>query len=163
VWDLKTCWAGGDRREGETVQMESVSVLSLQDLKWQNLFFFKCHFPRDCWPTKLYTLVTNWKHNGAGGGGESYFLVVIEKDGKSVKTSDCLNLLQYCLKTLCSNPTACVLTAFRWYHGKHGFPCWRDGSWVQFPATTWWLTTICNGIRCTPLVCLKTVTVYSYT
>jgi hypothetical protein len=39
---------------------------------------------------------------------------------------------------------------------------WRDGSvvvkwlifqgsWVQFPATTWWLTTICNEIQCPPL------------
>ena len=27
-------------------------------------------------------------------------------------------------------------------------------------ATTWWLTTICNRIRCPLLVCLKTVTVY---
>ena len=26
----------------------------------------------------------------------------------------------------------------------------------QFPATTWWLTTICNGLRCPLLVCLKT-------
>jgi hypothetical protein len=45
---------------------------------------------------------------------------------------------------------------------------WRDGSvvkntnffqrsWVQFPATTWWLTTICNGLWCPLLVCL-----YSY-
>ena len=35
-------------------------------------------------------------------------------------------------------------------------------SWVQFPATTWWFTTISNGIRCPLLVCLKTATVYSY-
>jgi hypothetical protein len=28
----------------------------------------------------------------------------------------------------------------------------------QFPATTWWLTTICNGIRCPLLVYLKTAT-----
>jgi hypothetical protein len=39
---------------------------------------------------------------------------------------------------------------------------WRDGSEVkivlpevQFPATTWWLTNICNGIRCPLLLCLK--------
>jgi hypothetical protein len=36
-------------------------------------------------------------------------------------------------------------------------------SWVQFPATTWWLTTICNGIRCPFLVCLKRATAYSHT
>jgi hypothetical protein len=34
---------------------------------------------------------------------------------------------------------------------------------VQFPATTWCLTTICNEIRCHLLVCLKTATVYSDT
>jgi hypothetical protein len=84
-----------------------------------------------------------------------------------------------------------VLVCFTWVHafnftitiylGKD-FVClkiilgWKDGSavksthWllfqrppVQFPATTWWLTTICNGIRCPLLVCLKTATVYSYT
>jgi hypothetical protein len=32
----------------------------------------------------------------------------------------------------------------------------------SIPPTMWWLTTICNGIRCPLLVCLKTVTVYSY-
>jgi hypothetical protein len=26
---------------------------------------------------------------------------------------------------------------------------------VQLPATTWWLTTICNGIRCILLVCVS--------
>jgi hypothetical protein len=31
---------------------------------------------------------------------------------------------------------------------------------VQIPATTWWLTTICNEIWCPLLVCLKTATVY---
>ena len=31
--------------------------------------------------------------------------------------------------------------------------------WVQFPATTWWLTTIGNGIF---LLCLKTETMYSH-
>jgi hypothetical protein len=48
---------------------------------------------------------------------------------------------------------------------------WRDGSvvknidcsWVQFPATTWWFTTICNGIQCSFLVCLKRVTVHTHT
>jgi hypothetical protein len=53
---------------------------------------------------------------------------------------------------------------------------WRDGSekalvsashfqrsWLQFPATTWWFTTIYNGIWCPLLVCLKRATVYSYT
>jgi hypothetical protein len=35
-------------------------------------------------------------------------------------------------------------------------------SWVQFPATTWCLMTICNGNRCSPLVCLRTVMLYSY-
>ena len=50
------------------------------------------------------------------------------------------------------------------------FRGWRDGSVVkialpevQFPVTTWWLTTIWNGIRCPLLVCLKTATVYSLT
>jgi hypothetical protein len=49
---------------------------------------------------------------------------------------------------------------------------WRDGSGVKstdcssggpefkIPATTWWLTTICNEIGCPLLVCLKTATVY---
>jgi hypothetical protein len=31
-------------------------------------------------------------------------------------------------------------------------------SWVQIPGSTWWLTTICNEIRCPLLVCLKTAT-----
>jgi hypothetical protein len=35
---------------------------------------------------------------------------------------------------------------------------WR--SWVQFPATTWWLTTIPNKIWRPLLECLKTATVY---
>jgi hypothetical protein len=34
---------------------------------------------------------------------------------------------------------------------------------VLSSATTWWLTTICNGIPCPVLVRLKTVTVYSHT
>jgi hypothetical protein len=33
-------------------------------------------------------------------------------------------------------------------------------SWVQIPATTWWLTTICNEIWRPLLVCLKSATVY---
>ena len=33
-------------------------------------------------------------------------------------------------------------------------------SWVPIPATTWWLTTICNEIWRPLLVCLKTATVY---
>jgi hypothetical protein len=34
---------------------------------------------------------------------------------------------------------------------------------VQFPATTWWLTTIYNGVGCPLLVCLKRAMVmYSY-
>jgi hypothetical protein len=56
---------------------------------------------------------------------------------------------------------------------KNTFRSWRDDwvveehwllfqrSWVQIPATTWWLTTICNGIRSPLLVCLKMATVYS--
>jgi hypothetical protein len=36
-------------------------------------------------------------------------------------------------------------------------------SWLQFPATTWRLTTTCNRIQCPLLVCLKRATVYSYT
>jgi len=51
---------------------------------------------------------------------------------------------------------------------------WRDGSavkstrllfqrsWVQFPATTWWLTTICKEIWCPLLMYLKTAAVYLY-
>jgi hypothetical protein len=31
------------------------------------------------------------------------------------------------------------------------------------PATKWWLTTICNGVWCPLLVCLKTATVCSHT
>jgi hypothetical protein len=33
----------------------------------------------------------------------------------------------------------------------------------SIPITTWWLTTICNGIGCPLLVSLKRVTVYSHT
>jgi hypothetical protein len=33
-------------------------------------------------------------------------------------------------------------------------------SGVQIPATTWWLTTICNEIWLPLLECLKTATVY---
>ena len=36
-------------------------------------------------------------------------------------------------------------------------------SWVQFPATTWWLTTICNKIWRPLLECLKAATVYLHT
>jgi hypothetical protein len=56
-----------------------------------------------------------------------------------------------------------------YYHGlRNLIKGWRDGSTVkstrllflrsrvQFPATTWWLTTICNGIWCPLLVCLRT-------
>jgi hypothetical protein len=32
----------------------------------------------------------------------------------------------------------------------------------EISAITWWLTTICHGILCPLLVCLKTTTVYSY-
>jgi hypothetical protein len=35
---------------------------------------------------------------------------------------------------------------------------WR--SWVQIPATTWWLTTICNEIWLPLLMHLETATVY---
>jgi hypothetical protein len=49
----------------------------------------------------------------------------------------------------------------RWFSDlKHWLLFQR--SWVQFPATTWWLITICNGIRCPLLVCLKKATVYSH-
>jgi hypothetical protein len=57
-------------------------------------------------------------------------------------------------------------------HSSLGLERWPSGlkhwlllqrSWVQFPATTWCLTTICNGIWCLLLVSLKTATVYSYT
>ena len=33
----------------------------------------------------------------------------------------------------------------------------------SIPASTWWLTTMCNGIQCPLLVHLKTATMYSYT
>jgi hypothetical protein len=58
---------------------------------------------------------------------------------------------------------------------KKRHECWRDGSvvkstdcpskrsWVQFPVTPWWLTTVCNGIWYPLLACLKTTMVYSYT
>ena len=32
----------------------------------------------------------------------------------------------------------------------------------SIPAATWWLTTICNEIRCPLLGCLKTATAYSH-
>jgi len=32
----------------------------------------------------------------------------------------------------------------------------------SIPSNTWWLTTICNEIRCPLLVCLKTATMYLY-
>jgi hypothetical protein len=43
-----------------------------------------------------------------------------------------------------------------WRHGSEvkSTDCFFQRSWVQFPATTWWLTTICNGIQCTLLVCV---------
>jgi len=55
-------------------------------------------------------------------------------------------------------------------NGKQGLERWLSGkehrllfqrSWVQFPATTWWLTAICNEIWWPFLVCL-TATVYSH-
>jgi hypothetical protein len=50
----------------------------------------------------------------------------------------------------------------RWLSSEeHWLPFQR--SWVQIPATTWWLTTICNEIWCSLLVCPKrTMVVYSY-
>jgi hypothetical protein len=35
-------------------------------------------------------------------------------------------------------------------------------SWVQFPATAWWFTTICNGMLYPLLVCLSRATVNSH-
>ena len=49
----------------------------------------------------------------------------------------------------------------RWLSGEEPWLLFQR-TWVQFPATTWWLTTICNGVWCPFLVCLKTATVYSY-
>ena len=49
----------------------------------------------------------------------------------------------------------------RWLRGSEHWLLFQR-SWVQFPATTWWLTAICNEIWCPLLVCLKTVTVYSH-
>jgi hypothetical protein len=47
----------------------------------------------------------------------------------------------------------------RWLSGQeHWVLCWR--SWVQIPATIWWLTTIRNEIWRALMVCLKTATVY---
>jgi len=50
----------------------------------------------------------------------------------------------------------------RWLSGLDDWLLFQR-SWFQIPATTWWLTTICNWIRCPLLVCQKTATVYSYT
>ena len=52
-----------------------------------------------------------------------------------------------------------------WRNGSAAKEHWllSQRSWVQFPATTWWLTTICNGIQCPHLVHLKRGTVYSHT
>jgi hypothetical protein len=33
---------------------------------------------------------------------------------------------------------------------------------LQFPATTWWLTTICNMIQHLHMVCVKTAKLYTY-
>jgi hypothetical protein len=49
----------------------------------------------------------------------------------------------------------------RWLRGLEHWLLFQR-SWVQFPATTWWLTTICNEIWCPLLVCLKKATVYSH-
>jgi hypothetical protein len=53
-------------------------------------------------------------------------------------------------------PSSVFLHLFH-YKKIQGLERWRSSkehrllfqrSWVQFPATTWWLTTICNGIWC---------------
>jgi hypothetical protein len=49
----------------------------------------------------------------------------------------------------------------RWLSGYEHWLLFQR-SWVQFPATTWWLTTICNVLWCPLLVCLKTLTMYSH-
>jgi len=49
----------------------------------------------------------------------------------------------------------------RWLSSKEHRLLFRRFS-VQFPATTWWLTTICSEIWCPLLMCLKTATVYLY-
>jgi hypothetical protein len=74
-------------------------------------------------------------------------------------------------------PTVLYLTPY-WTLPRHftairvchrGLVSWLSGeehwllfqrSWVQIPATTWWLTTIRNETWCPLLVCLKTATVY---
>ena len=47
----------------------------------------------------------------------------------------------------------------RWLRGQEHWRLSRR-SWVQIPATTWWLTTIHNEIWHPLLVCLKTTTEY---
>jgi hypothetical protein len=49
-----------------------------------------------------------------------------------------------------------------WWDGLVGKSTWLlfQSSRVQIPATTWWLTTICNEIWLPLLECLKTATVY---
>jgi hypothetical protein len=49
-----------------------------------------------------------------------------------------------------------------WWDGSVGKSTWLlfQRSGVQIPATTWWLTTICNKIWLPLLECLKTATVY---
>jgi hypothetical protein len=47
----------------------------------------------------------------------------------------------------------------RWFSGQEHWLLFQR-SWVQIPATTWWLTTICNEIRWPLLVRLNKATVY---
>jgi hypothetical protein len=58
-----------------------------------------------------------------------------------------------------TNRTQIGLNTERSYRAREMAQWLRALTALQFPATTWWLTTICNGIQCPLLVCLKTATV----
>jgi hypothetical protein len=67
------------------------------------------------------------------------------------------------VETEAANSWAKMLPQLEWWEAvrKNHWLLFQR-SWVHFPATTWWLTTICNGIWCPLLVCLKTATVHPY-
>jgi hypothetical protein len=70
----------------------------------------------------------------------------------------CLSVPRSSVSFTKAHISALETTDFKWLRVHLLF----QRSWVQFPATTWWLTTICHEIRCPLLECLKTVTLYLY-
>jgi hypothetical protein len=71
-----------------------------------------------------------------------------------LKPFDCLYHLWSCVKDNSYHiHQDCIIGLERWLSAQEHWLFFQR-SWVQFPATTWWLTTICNGVWYPLLVCV---------